>query len=106
MAILPYLLIAAILVWQFVMSAAVVNAAENAARNGARVGAGGGGGAQVARDSLPPWLQRGAQVRGGGTRMEVCVGVPVLVPGVSLEGLSLCRDAEFAPESSPFGALP
>lgn len=100
MAILPYLLIGAILVWQLVMAGAVANAAENAARNGSRVAARGGGGTAAAMDSLPEWLADGARVDGSGlgTEVTVCIDVPVLVPGISIDGLEICRDAVFARE--------
>ncbi len=111
MALLPFMILGAILVWQLLMSAAVVNAAENAARNGSRLASQGEDGEEGALDALPGWLAEHAVAERGpnpdcdddttasGTRVVVCVDVPVLVPGVAIEGLTLRRDAEFPPSS-------
>lgn len=106
MGFLPWLIMAALLAWQMLLAAATVTAAENAARSGSRTQGRGGDGVKVALEALPDWLADEAKAERGpepgcdddekdsGQRIAVCVAVPVIVPGVSIDGIILTRDAD------------
>jgi Flp pilus assembly protein TadG len=108
-AVLPYLLLAAAFAWQLLLTASVVTAAENAARTGSRVQALGRDGDVAAVEALSPWMRDQAEADVGpsggcddddgtdGTRVTVCIGVPVLWPGVSFPEFTVVRDAELPP---------
>ncbi len=107
-AMLPYLLLAAALAWQLLLTAAVANALENAARTGSRAQSVDLDGEQRALEALPRWLRDHATAEvgpapgcdddgadGEGGRVAVCATVPVLWPGLAVTGAQLRRDAEF-----------
>lgn len=108
-ALVPYLLIAAAFAWQVLLLAAVATAAQDAARTGGRAQALGRDGSEEALDALSPWMRERARVgigpsrncEGGqgstGTRITVCVEVPLLWPGLSFPRMRVVRDAEFPP---------
>lgn len=91
---LPYLFMAALLVWEMLLIAAVATSAENAARTGSRSAGLGKDGRAAAIESLSPWMQKGASARINGERAEVTVRVPLIVPWVSIEDLTVTRRAE------------
>lgn len=91
---LPILLLSALLVWQLLLAAYAVTSAENAARNASRAQALGDDGEEVGEDSLSFGLDDGAEVRVEGDRATVRVRVPIVVPGISSDALSVERDAE------------
>lgn len=91
---LPLLLIAALLVWQLLLAGYAVTSAENAARNASRAEALGDDGREVGEDSLSYGLDEGAEVQIEGDRATVRVRIPIVVPGLSTDGLSIERDAE------------
>lgn len=104
-AMLPYLLIAAAFAWQLLLVTSVVTGAENAARTGSRAQALGRDGAEAAVEALSPWMRQHARTgvgtsggcdgqQGGGTRVTVCIQVPVLWPGLSFPEFNVVRDAE------------
>lgn len=101
---LPLLLIAALAMWQLLLIMGVINAAESAARAGAREGD-----SQAAVEALPEWAQpHGDAWRHPdgacepahpdqdetGERVNVCVTVPLLTPGVPLEPVRIRRSVE------------
>lgn len=104
--ILPYLVLAAVFAWQLLLSTSTFNAAENAARAGSRAEGIGQDGAEVALEALPDWLRDAGRAEvgpgpgcgddpgGGGTKVVVCVRVPVLWPGVGFDAFSGTRAAE------------
>jgi pilus assembly protein CpaE len=107
-AMLPYLLFAAILAWQVLLTTSAVNAAENAARAGSRAAGLGLDAEEHAIDALPGWLRPDARAeRGPGpgcsddnppitsTRVVVCAPVPILFPGFDVGTFAFRRDAEF-----------
>jgi len=106
---LPYLLLATAFAWQLLLTSAVVTAAENAARAGSRVEALGQDGGAAALDALSPWMRGHARADVGpsggcddgdgemGSRVTVCVDVPVLWPGLTLPDVTIARDAELPP---------
>lgn len=103
--IVPYMVIAALAVWQLLLSAATVTAAENAARTGSRTASRGGDATTEAIAALPQWLRDDAEAERGdapgcaddepdsGTRVVVCIKVPIVMPGVSVDALTVRRDA-------------
>lgn len=95
---LPWLLLAGLLVWQLLLTAAAAAAAEHAARNAGLVQARGATAVQVgdtAVSSLSPWLRSGATAVVSGGRVTVRVPVPVVAPGVRSDALVLERSATF-----------
>lgn len=107
-ALMPVLLLVVAGVWQILLIASVATAAENAARTGSRAQTLGRDGSAVALEALSPWMQDQARaviggsgacdgVDGQGTRVTVCVPVPVLWPGVFHPTLVVVRDAELPP---------
>ncbi|HSK22819.1 MAG TPA: TadE/TadG family type IV pilus assembly protein [Egicoccus sp.] len=100
-AVVPLLLIVALIAWQALMVVSAGNAAAAAARNGSRaIATGEGASAAVAR-SLPDWLQDGHRVRRGLEAVEVEVTVPPVVRGIPLGGFTLTREAELPDTSLP-----
>ena len=93
MLMLPLMLLVGLVLWQVHLTLTVANDAENAARTASRQG----GGADAARQALEPQYRDnvtrcdggdnecGVQVTG--TRVQVWVDVPVIVPGGSNLGL-------------------
>lgn len=100
-AVVPLLLIVAMIAWQALLVVSAGNAAAAAARNGSRaIATGEGASAAVAR-SLPDWLQDGHQVHRGAEAVEVEVTVPPVVGGIPLGGFTLTREAELPDTSLP-----
>jgi pilus assembly protein CpaE len=95
-AILPLLLLAAMVAWQLVLTGQTLWLCEGAARSAARADLVGASARAAARNALPRALERGLsveRVRGGGVRVEVRVplllrvwGSPVRVAAVSSLG--------------------
>ena len=93
MLMLPLMLLVGLVLWQVHLTLTVANDAANAARTGAREG----GGAGAVRDALEPqYRDNVTPCHGGGnecgiqvtgTRVQVWVDVPVIVPGGSNLGL-------------------
>jgi hypothetical protein len=97
---LPYLVLAAAFVVQLLLMGAAATAAENAARTGSRAESRGSSGSAAAREALPAWLRDDADTscRGsGGTRVSVCVKVPVIFPALGFPKITLSRTAELPP---------
>lgn len=98
-ALLPLLLAVAAMVWQLLVAGAAASAVENAARDASRVAGRGAAPAAVqaqALASLPSWLRSdGVRIsRPGGTAVELAVPIPLLFPGLTLDGLRITRRAE------------
>ncbi|MGI8574317.1 MAG: TadE/TadG family type IV pilus assembly protein [Egibacteraceae bacterium] len=108
-ALLPFLLLAALFAWQVLLLAASVTAAENAARTGSRAETLSRDGADAAVAALPSWLRDAASADtgpmaacddndgDGGTKVAVCVPVPIVAPGLVTERLVVRRAAELPP---------
>ena len=107
--LLPWLLLGGLAAWQLLLTAAVVNGAEHAARVGSRAETLGRDGREAAIASLDDWVRPLAAAETGpgegcddddrerGTHVVVCVRVPVVVPGWSVDALRVARDAELPP---------
>jgi hypothetical protein len=95
LGLLPYLLLAGLVVWQLLLATWAVTSASNAARTGSRVESRGGDGRKAALDALDGRLREHALSRISGERAEVRVRVPILVPGLDSEDLTVRRTAEF-----------
>jgi hypothetical protein len=96
--VLPYLLLAALMVWEILLITFVATSAENAARNGSRAKAFGNDGSDVARESLTSWLQDDASVSVSGDRVTVTIEAPVIIPGISTDAFVISRSAELPSE--------
>ena len=88
------MLLVGLVLWQVHLTLTVANDAENAARTASRSGGGADAGAPGARAAVPRQrhqVQAGASSECGiqvtGTRVQVWVDVPVIVPGGSNLGL-------------------
>ncbi len=79
--VVPLLLALLAAVAQLAVAGYALWTAGDAARAGARAAAVGGDAEDAARSALPGWLERGAEVSGGGP-VEVRVEAPALLPGV------------------------
>ena len=82
-AVLPFVLLVAAVVWQLALAGQAAWLAANAARVGARADAVGRDAGAAARSALPRSLERGLEVerrRAGGVR--VSVRMPLLVPAL------------------------
>lgn len=91
---LPWLVMAGLLVWQILLVTFVATSAENAARTGSRAAGLGRDGRAAAVTSLTSWLQDETVIQIDGGRVAVTVGVPVIVPWVTFDDLTVTRRAE------------
>jgi hypothetical protein len=92
--LIPFLFLAALLVWEILLLTFVATSAENAARNGSRAETVGDDGGEVAVESLTSWLQDDADVTISGTRVTVSIEAPVIIPGLSTDSFLISRSAE------------
>lgn len=92
---LPYLILAAMLVWQMLLVATTMTAAQNAARNGSRAASMGDNPVDAATESLPDWLagDASAESPAGSNQVTVSVPVPIIVPGFASDQLVVRRQA-------------
>jgi len=93
LGMLPLLLIAALAAWQLLLVACTVTATQDAARTGSRAAGLGGNGAAAAVGALPAWLRSGATASGG-PRVDLRVRVPIVLPGLTNDALTVRRSAE------------
>jgi TadE-like protein len=109
MLMLPLMLLVGLVLWQVHLTLTVANDAENAARTASREG----GAAAAARQALEPQYRdnitpcHGGDTECGiqvaGTRVQVWVDVPIIVPGGSNLGLGFKVHGEAElPKDSPF----
>lgn len=91
---LPFLVLAALLVWQLLLVGYAVTSAENAARAASRVEARGGDGRKAAARSVGSPLREGIRTQLDGEKAVVRVRVPIIVPGITREDVTVSRDAE------------
>ena len=80
-AVLPFVFVAALVAWQFVLVGHVAWDAAGAARAGARAAVVGRDAGRAARSALPVSLRAGTTVVGGasGTPVRVSVPIPLVV---------------------------
>ncbi len=109
MAFLPLMIIAALAAWQVLIAASTANIAANAARTGSRAASLGEDGEAAALDALDDWVRDGARAEAGrnpgcdddasdgGTRIVVCLHVPIVFPGLTVDALQVRRAAELPP---------
>lgn len=91
---LPFLVLAALLVWQLLLVGYAATSAESAARAASRVEARGGDGRKAARRVVGSPLRTGIRTEMDGLRAVVRVRVPLIVPGITREDVTISRDAE------------
>lgn len=93
--------VAVMVLWQMLLTGYVAVSAETAARAGSREASLSQTeqGEETALDAVAPWLRDGttATVDPEGTRTEVTVQIPVLLPGVffDVDTWTVTRNAEF-----------
>lgn len=102
LSVLPYLLVAALLVWQLTLAFYAATSAENAARAASRVEGLGGDGARAARAALSYGLDEGAVTTFDGDQATVRVRVPIVAPGVASDELTVTRRAELPGDEGPW----
>ncbi len=95
LGLLPYILLAGLVVWQLLLASWAVTSASNAARAASRVEARGGDGRKAGLDALTESLRRDALSEISGERAQVRVRLPILVPGLDTDQLTVQRTAEF-----------
>lgn len=91
---LPFLVLGALLVWQLLLVGYAVTSAENAARAASRVEARGGDGAKAAERVIGAPLREGIRTELNAGKAVVRVRVPLIVPGITREDVTVSRDAE------------
>ncbi len=91
---LPFLVLAALLVWQLLLVGYAATSAENAARAASRVEARGGDGKKAAERVVGSPLRKDIRTELDGERAVVRVRVPLIVPGITREDVAITRDAE------------
>lgn len=91
---LPFLVLAALLVWQLLLVGYASTSAENAARAASRVVARGGDGERAASRVIASALREGIRTEMNGAKATVRVRVPIIVPGVTRADVTVTRDAE------------
>jgi hypothetical protein len=103
-ALLPLLVMVALLLWQAAVAGQAIWLSASAARAAARAAAVGGDPASAARATLPPRLEHGLRVRpdrdGDGERRGGGVAVTLRIPAVLSGGAvaSTTARARFAPQ--------
>ena len=98
LGMLALLLLGAMVVWQLMLTGWAVESASNAARTGSRMVSRGAPTTEAERGavaSLSSPLRRHARARAGGERTVVRVRVPVLIPGLTVEDLTVRKSATF-----------
>lgn len=88
-----WLLLAALMAWQLLLAGWAVTSASNAARTGSRVQGRGGDGHGAAISSLSSPLREHAQAEVDGERTLVRVRVPLLIPGLSVDSITVAKSA-------------
>lgn len=91
---LPFLVLAGLLVWQLLLVGYSINSAENAARAASRVEARGGDGEKAAKRVVASPLREGMTTEIDGEKAVVHVRVPLIVPGITRDDVTVSRDAE------------
>lgn len=96
-AVLPFVALLAMFLWQAAVAGQATWLAASAARAAARANAVGLDGARAARAVLPPRLESGLRVRAGADgSVRVALGVPLVVGAGRLA--TIHADAHFEPQ--------
>jgi hypothetical protein len=95
MGMLFYIFLAGLAAWQILLVAMTVTSAENAARAASRANSRMTDGEEAGMGAMPEWLRDDTSVSMSGERATVTVRVPILVPGVSAEDLTISKSAQF-----------
>lgn len=93
--LLGIVLAGGLIIWQLMLAGWAVTSASNAARTGSRVESRGGKGREAALRSLSSPLRGDATARVEGERTRVTVRVPVIVPGLDSNLLTVSKSAAF-----------
>jgi hypothetical protein len=97
LGVLPLLLLVALAGWQILLAAFTATSAQDAARTGSRAAGIGRDGSSAATDALSPWLRGRAHVtiaHDNPQHVTVKIDVPILVPGLTTNALTVTRTAE------------
>jgi Flp pilus assembly protein TadG len=92
--VLFWLVLTAFVVWELLLVAWAFNQASNAARTASRVDGRGGDAVRAGRAALSPALRDGARIRMAGEKATVRVRIPIVVPGVDVDGFMASGKAE------------
>jgi hypothetical protein len=95
MGMLFWLLLATVFAWQLMLAAWTASQATNAARTASRVAARPGGDAEkAARNAVSGPLRGGFHdFRQNGEKAIVHLKIPIVVPGITVKGFEIKRDA-------------
>jgi hypothetical protein len=92
---LPFLVLAGLLVWQLLLVGYAMTSAENAARAASRADARGGDAARAAKRVIGEPLREGIKTTiDAAGKAVVRVRVPLIVPGLTRADVTISRDAE------------
>jgi Flp pilus assembly protein TadG len=86
MGMLWWLFLCALVVWQIMLAAWAADQAGNAARTASRVAGRGGDGDKAAKNALTAGLRPHAKIDGSGETWTVRVNIPILIPGLDIDG--------------------
>jgi hypothetical protein len=86
MGMLWWLFLVALVVWQIMLAAWAADQAGNAARTASRVAGRGGDGKKAGEMALTAGLRPGSKIEGGGESWTVTVDIPILIPGLHIDG--------------------
>jgi hypothetical protein len=95
LGIVPWLLVAALLAWQLMLTAYTAVSVGNAARTASRVESRGGDAMEAGRLALPGILEDGSSVELEEEEASVTANVPILIPGISSDRISITKSATF-----------
>jgi Flp pilus assembly protein TadG len=95
MGMIFWLLLAALFIWQLMLAAWTVNQATNSARTASRVAARPDGDAEkAARNAVSGPLRDGFhKFSMNGEKATVHLKIPIIMPGLTVDGFSITRDA-------------
>jgi hypothetical protein len=93
LGMLPWLLLAALVVWQILLAAYTAVSASNAARVASRVESRGGDAERAGVLALPGALESGAEVEVDGEQVAVRARVPIVIPGIASDRIAIEKEA-------------
>jgi hypothetical protein len=95
LGMVPWLLVAGLLAWQLLLTAYTAVSVGNAARTASRVESRGGDAVEAGRLALPGILEGDAMVEIDGEETSVTANVPILIPGIESDRISITKGATF-----------
>jgi hypothetical protein len=103
MGMLWWLFLVALVVWQIMLAAWAADQAGNAARTASRAAGRGGDGKKAGEMALTAGLRPGSRVTGGGETWTVTVDIPIIIPGLHVDGGPVATRTASLPSTSGIG---